>query len=148
MVQSAVRRGRELAIAAVVGAVSVVAMAIDHLVGTEPERDGSQGAEPGVFVGTALFALALIAVLFRFLVAPAHRDLPSAATKAIVCGVVAVITLPLLFFAVPFPFAGAAVALGLLARDGPRPRVGTGAAVAGTLVVLLGLGAYVTDAVA
>jgi hypothetical protein len=148
LVESAVARGRELAIAAVVGAVSVVTMAIDHLVGTESEGDESPGAEPGVFVGTALFALALVGALFRFLVAPAHRNLRSAATKAIVCAVLAIVTLPLLFLAVPFPFAGAGIALGLLARDGPHPRLGAGAAVAGTLVILLGLVAYVGEAVA
>ena len=142
------RRGPELAIAAVVGASSVVTMAIDHLFGTESEPGESQAAEPGVFVGTALVALSLIAVLFRFLVIPAHDDLRGAATKAIVCAILAVLTLPLLFLAIPFPFAGAAVALGLAAREGPRRAVATGAVAAGTLVVLLGLGAYVADAVA
>ena len=138
-------RGRETTIAVAVAAVSVVTMAIDHLIGTESEPDESGAAEPIAFVASTALALALTGVLFRFVVRPAHRDPDAAATKAIVCSVLAVATVPLLFLAVPFPFAGAGIALGLLGRDGERRRLATAAAVIGALVVALGLGAYLAE---
>ena len=136
---------RETWIAVVVAAVSVVAMAIDHLIGTEDEPGESQAAEPVAFVATTVLALALTAVLFRFVVAPTRRDPDRAATRAILYSAFAVVTVPLLFLAIPFPFAGAAVALGLVGRDGRRRRLATAAVVIGALVVVLGLGVYVAE---
>jgi hypothetical protein len=145
--QSAVAATRETSIAVAVAAVSVVTMAIDHLIGTEAERDESQAAEPIAFVATTALALVLTGVLFRFVVRPAYADANGAATRAIVCSVLAVATVPLLFLAVPFPLAGAAIALGLLGRDGRRRRLATAAAVIGVLVIALGLGAYLAELV-
>jgi energy-converting hydrogenase Eha subunit A len=138
---------RETVIAVAVAAASVATMAIDHLIGTEPERDESQPAEPIAFVATTALALALTAALFRYVVKPARGDPDGAGRRAILYGAFAVVTVPLLFLAVPFPFAGAAIALGLLGRDGRRRRLATTAAVLGTLVVALGLGAYVVELV-
>jgi hypothetical protein len=138
-----VLRGRETVIAFGVAAVSVVTMAIDHLIGTESERDESQAAEPIVFVATTALALALTGVLFGFVVRRAYPDPGGSATKAIACSALSVATLPLLFLAVPFPFAGAGIALGLLGLDGRRPRLATAAVVIGALVIALGVGAYV-----
>ena len=136
---------RETSIAVAVGAVSVATMAIDHLIGTEAERDESQAAEPIVFLATAALALALTFVLFRFVVTPARRDSDRAGRTAILYSVFAVATVPLLFLAVPFPFAGAAIALGLIGRDGRRSRLASAAVVIGVLVVAVGFGAYVAD---
>jgi hypothetical protein len=135
------------AIAVAVAAVSVVTMAIDHLIGTESERDESQSAEPIAFVITTAIALALTAVLFRQVVGRAHRQPQTIPLKAIACSVLAVATLPLLFLAVPFPLAGAGMALGLMGREGRRARLATAAVVIGALVVVLGLGAYVAAVV-
>jgi hypothetical protein len=122
-------------------------MAIDHLIGTEAEPDESQAAEPIAFVASTALALALTFVLFRFVVAPASRDPDGAGKTAILYSVFAVVTVPLLFLAVPFPFAGAAIALGLIGREGGRGRLATAAAVIGVLVVALGVGAYVAELV-
>ena len=44
---------------------------------------------------------------------------------------------------VPFPLAGAGVALGLRGREGTRPRLATAAVVIGALVISLAAGAYI-----
>jgi energy-converting hydrogenase Eha subunit A len=134
------------AIATVVVVISVVTMAIDHLIGTESERDESQSAEPIAFVTTTALALGLTAILFRFVVGRAQRQPQTVATKAIACSVLAVATVPLLFLAVPFPFAGAGIALGLMGRDGSRRGLSTAAVVVGALVLALSLGVYVAAA--
>src|SRR5215210_7352633 len=121
-------RQRETEIAIVVGAVSVVTMAIDHLIGTEAEPDESQAAEP--------------IVLFRFVVRPARRDAERAARRAVLYAAFAVVTVPLLFLAVPFPFAGAAIAMGLTGRASRRRRLATAGAAVGAVIVALGLAAY------
>jgi hypothetical protein len=61
-------------------------------------------------------------------------------------GVLAVATVPLLFAAVPFPLAGAAIALGLMGREGSGRGLSTAAVVVGALVLALGLGVYVAAA--
>jgi energy-converting hydrogenase Eha subunit A len=134
------------AIATVVVVISVVTMAIDHLIGTESERDESQSAEPIAFVTTTALALGLTAILFRFVVGRAQRQPQTVATKAIACSVLAVATVPLLFLAVPFPFAGAGITLGLMGRDGSRRGLSTSAVVVGALVLALSLGVYVAAA--
>jgi hypothetical protein len=50
---------------AAVAAISVATMAIDHLIGTESERDESQIAEPIAFVTTTALALGLTAEEIR-----------------------------------------------------------------------------------
>src|SRR5215210_7418225 len=135
-------RQRETEIAIVVGAVSVVTMAIDHLIGTEAEPDESQAAEPIVFFATSALALALTVVLFRFVVRPARRDAERAARRAVLYAAFAVVTVPLLFLAVPFPFAGAAIAMGLTGRASRRRRLATAGAAVGAVIVALGLAAY------
>jgi energy-converting hydrogenase Eha subunit A len=135
------------AIAAVAAAVSVVTMAIDHLIGTESERDESQSAEPIAFVATTALALGLTVILFRFVVARAHRSPRTVATKAIACSALAVATVPLLFLAVPFPLASGGIALGLIGREGNRRRLSTASVVIGALVLALGLAAYVAAVV-
>ena len=138
-------RSREAAIAAAVAAAAVLAMAIDHLIGTESEPGESQSAEPMVFVATSLLALGLTIALFRFVVMPLRRDPDRAGRRAILYSLFAVLTVPLLFLALPFPFAGAAIALGLIGRDGHRRRLATAASAIGVLVVALCLGAYTAE---
>jgi hypothetical protein len=118
-------------------------MAVDHLFGTEDDEDDERFAEPGVFVGTASVALVATGLLFRFVVRPSADDPERAAIKAIACSLLAVLALPLLFVAVPFPLAGAGVALGLIARDGRRHRLAAAAIALGAGVLVLGVAAYV-----
>lgn len=142
-VEDTVPRTRETTIAVVVLAVALVTMGIDHLIGTEDDGDDSWADDPVAFFISAGIALALTFVLFRFVVAPTRADPDRAGRRAIVYGVFAILTVPLLFLAVPFPFAGAALALGLTGRDGRRRRLATAAAVIGVLVLAVGLGAYI-----
>ena len=115
-------------------------MAVDHLIGTEDDGDDGTLADPWVFLGTAAGAIVLTVLLFRFVV---RGDDPlRAPARAIACGLLAVLSLPLLFLAVPFPFAGAAVALGLIGLAGRRRRLATAGIVLGAAVLVLGVGAY------
>jgi cytochrome bd-type quinol oxidase subunit 2 len=139
-------RTREAAVALAVAVVSVATMAIDHLFGTE--GDDSWPVDPVAFFISTAIALVLIVVLFRYVVAPTRSDPDRAGKRALLYGVLAVVTVPLLFLAIPFPFAGAATALGLIGRDGRHRRRATAGVVIGALVVVLGLGAYVGALVA
>ena len=72
-------------IAALVVALSVVTMAIDHLFGTESEPGESWPVDPSAFVLSIALALALTAVLFRFVVISARPE--NATRRAVVCSV-------------------------------------------------------------
>jgi hypothetical protein len=134
-------RDRWIGIATAV--VAVAAMAVDHLVGTDDEPGESASAEPIAFVSTSALALALAWALFRFVVRRAREDPDRATRYGAVCSALAVLTLPLLFLAVPFAFAGAGTALGLSGREGRRRWLATATAAVGVLVVALGVAAYV-----
>jgi len=135
---------RETVIAVAVSAIVVGTMAIDHLVGTESEPGETGLADPGAFVLSVVLGLALVAVFFGRVVLRAVRDEPEESTlKAVAFSLLAILTLPLLFLAVPFPFAGAGLALGLHAREGRRWLLGTAAVVVGGVVLGLGAVAYV-----
>jgi hypothetical protein len=75
-------------------------------------------------------------------------DRHRAPTKAIACGLLAVLSLPLLFLAVPFPFAGADVALGLIGREGRWRGLAAAGIVLGAFVLALGAGAYTFEVLA
>jgi hypothetical protein len=125
-----------VAIAAAVAVVVVVTMAIDHLIGNESGSDNFP-VDPGAFVIATAVGLGLTAVLFFLVVKPAPPE--RAARRAIICSALAVLTLPVLFLSVPFPFAGAGLALGVVGRT----RLGRAAAIIGGLVLALGSVAYV-----
>jgi hypothetical protein len=135
---------RETAIAVVVSVVVVGTMAVDHLLGTsDPDEPGLE--DPGAFVLSVALALVLVGLFFGRVVRRAVEDEPEASTlKAVAFSLLAVLTLPLIFLAVPFPFAGAGFALGLHAREGRRWLLATAAVVAGAFVLALGVLAYVT----
>ena len=120
-------------------------MAIDHLVGTEEEPGDDSGvADPAAFLISVVLSLALAALLFGIVVRRGARDDPDrAARKAIACSILAVLAIALLFLGLPFPLAGAGIALGLLGREGSRRRLATAAVAIGVLVIALGAGAYV-----
>jgi hypothetical protein len=135
-------RPRETAVGVAASLAAVFAMAVDHLFGTGEEDDGERFAEPGVFAGTALAAVLATFLLFRFVVRAAVGQPDRAATRALIWSGVAVLTLPLLFLAAPFPFAGAGIALGLIGREGRRQRLATAAVLIGGAVLALGVAAY------
>jgi hypothetical protein len=139
---------REKAVGAVAVLAAVLAMAIDHLFGTDDDGDTERFAEPGVFLGTAAAALIATLLLFRFVVRRTVGEPYRAATRAIACSLLAVLALPLLFLAAPFPLAGAGVALGLIGREGRRRRLATTGVVLGLAVMVLGVGAYLFDLLA
>ena len=142
---------RSNAIAVAVSVVAVGAMAIDHLVGTEsePGEDDSFPVDPVTFVLGAAISLVLMAFLFGVVVRRTERgELERAPRRAAILAALAVLSLPLLFLGVPFALAGAAIALGLLAREGGRGGIATAAVVVGALVIALGAGAYVAALVA
>jgi hypothetical protein len=139
-------RNRETAIAIGVSALGVACMAIDHLVGTASERgeDDSFPVDAGAFVLGSLLIVVLAVALFGRLVRRAVRNEPDRAiAKAIAVTVLAVLTLPVLFIGVPFPFAGAGIALGLHARTGSRRWLAEGIVGVDVLLLALATVAYV-----
>lgn len=141
---------RETAIGVAVSALALGAMAIDHLIGTEDEPGEDAGlADPPAFFISAALSLVLAAFLFGVVVRRASRDdAEAAARKAIICAGLAIPVMALLFLGLPFPLAGAAIALGLLARQGVRRTMATAAIVIGGLVLALATGAYVAALIA
>ena len=139
------RISRDTGIGVGVSALAVGEMAIDHLIGTESEPDDDPGlADPATFFISVALSLALAALLFGVVVRRGARDDPDrAARKAIACSLLAVPAIALLFLGLPFPLAGAGIALGLLGREGSRRRLATAAVGIGALVIALGAGAYI-----
>jgi hypothetical protein len=139
------RISRETGIGVAVSALAVGAMAIDHLIGTESEPDDDPGlADPATFLISVALSLTLAALLFGVVVRRGARDDPDrAARKAIACSLLAVPAIALLFLGLPFPLAGAGIALGLLGREGSRRRLATAAVGISALVIALGAGAYI-----
>ena len=121
------RISREAGIGVAVSALAVGAMAIDHLIGTDEEPGDDPGlADPAAFLISVALSRALAAFLFGRVVRRAARDdADRAATKAIACSLLAIPAMALLFLGLPFPLAGAGVALGLLGREGTRRRIAT-----------------------
>jgi hypothetical protein len=130
-----------MVIAVAVAALAVAAMAVDHLLGDDPGLE-----DPPAFLIASLLSLMLTGLLFGVLV-PRTRAAPEAperaAARGLACSILAVVTLPLaLWLGLPFPLAGAGVALGLLGRTGRRRRLAIASVAVGTAVLVLATGAY------
>ena len=141
---------RETAIAIGVAILAVGAMAIDHLVGTESGGgdDDFPVDLPAFLVGTGI-SLALVVVLFRVLVPPAVEGDPErAGRKAIVYSALSVPALALVFLGLPFPLAGAGIAIGLHGMEAREARLATAAVLLGGAVLVLCVGAYVIALIA
>ena len=140
---------RDTTIGLAVSAVAVGAMAIDHLIGTESEPGDEGGlADPPAFLMSTGVSLALAAILFGVVVPRSVRNSERVARNALLLSGLSVPAMALLFLGVPFPLAGAGIALGLRAREASRSRPGTAAVVVGAPVILLAAGAYVVALVA
>ena len=126
---------REAAIGLGVSGLAVTAMTTDHLI----------HGDVTAFVWTSSVALALAALLFG-LVIPRTQASPDgtrlAATRGLACAVLSVLSIPGLFVGLPFVVGGAAVALGLIGREGERSRMATVVLVIGAAVVLFAVVAY------
>jgi hypothetical protein len=144
------RISREAGIGVAVSAIAVCATAIDHLIGTEDEPGDDSGlADPPAFLISVALTLTLAAILFGVVVRRAgQEDADRAATKALVCSLLAIPAMALLFLGLPFPLAGAGIALGLLGREGTRRRRATAAVAIGVLVITVAAVAYVAALVA
>lgn len=136
---------RERGIGIVVTALAVGAMAVDHLMGSDPGLE-----DPPVFVASTALSLLLAALVFGVLVPRTKargRDSGSAATRAIVCSALAVLAFPLtLWLGLPFVLGGGGIALGLLGRDGSRRRLATAAIVIGAAVIIVATALYAAAA--
>jgi hypothetical protein len=135
---------RDAIVALTVSALMVVAMAIDHLVGTDSDPDEESGlADPGAFVLSVALSLALTALLFGVVVRRARSDPAAAATRGIACSTLAIPAIGLAFLGLPYPLAAAGIALGLRGREGSRRRLASAAVAIGALVVTAITAGYV-----
>jgi hypothetical protein len=143
------RLSQETTIALAVSALGVAALAVDHLVGTEEGSDEESGlADPAAFLVGAAVTIALVVLVFGVVVRRARDDPDVAARRAIVCSALAVPALALVFLGLPFPLAGAGIALGLRGQEGLRSRRATAAIVIGALVLAAISAGYVVALVA
>ena len=127
---------RDAIVALTVSALLIIAMAIDHLVGTDSDPDEESGlADPGAFVLSVALSLALTALLFAVVVPKARDDPADAAVRGIACSALAIPAIVLAFLGLPYPLAAAGIALGLRGREGSRRRLASAAVAIGALVV-------------
>jgi hypothetical protein len=129
------RMDRDTLVAAGVGVLLIVAMAVDHLVGTDREAGEQSGlVDPGAFVLSVAVSGVLMAVLFLFMVRQTW-DPDAAAMRGAVCSALAVPAIALSFLGVPYPLAAAGIALGFRGRLGTRRTVASTAVVVGSVIV-------------
>jgi hypothetical protein len=126
-------------------AVAIGAMAIDHLVGNDPDADDAFPVDPAAFFVSSAITIVLAVVLFARVV-PASRDPERAANRAIVCSSLAVLTVFALFLGFPIVLAAAGIALGLIGRAGSRRTLATAAVVVGAAFVALTAIAFAASA--
>jgi hypothetical protein len=146
-----VRLSRETWIGVGAFAVATAAMAIDHLIGNDPERADPFPVDPAAFLISVGLAAILALFLFGRVVPRAKaRDADpdrTAVNAAIFSGLALVPGFALLWLGFPFVLAGSGIALGLLGRRSRRRRIATAAVVVGAIVVVLGFAAYVATLV-
>ena len=131
-------------------AAVVVAMAVDHLVGTDgADDDGGFPVDPWMFAIAVLVSLAAAALLFGWIVPRARAAGPErAARTGLVLGILGVLPgIAFLWIGFPLVVAGAGVDLGLDGRRGRRRAEATVAVVLGALLLAGGVVAYLVAAV-
>jgi hypothetical protein len=142
------RLTREGWIGVVATALAVATMAVDHLLGTDRGEDDEGAVDPGAFALTTGLCLVAALIVFGRVVPGAAREPRRAGRRALVCGLLAVATLPLAFLGFPVVLGGGALALGLIAHGAEDRRLGTIAAVLGATVLLVGSVVYTAAAFA
>jgi hypothetical protein len=136
-----------------VGALALVVgtMAIDHLVGTDPDGDDSFPVDPAAFFISVGISTVVAGVVFGWVIPRAKApgfEPERAAVQAAVCSGLAVVPgLAFLWLGFPFVLAGGGIALGLLGRESRRRRLAGAAIAVGALVVGFGAGAYLVSLV-
>ncbi len=129
-------KDRDTLVAGGVAVLLVIAMAIDHLVGTDRDEGERSGlADPGAFVFSIVTSGVLMAVLFLFVVRRT-REPDTAAKRGAVCSALAVPAVVLAFLGVPYPLAAAGVALGFRGRSGARKTLANTAVVLGAVIIV------------
>lgn len=131
-------------------ALAVLAMTIDHLVGTEDDGDDELLADPVTFAISVAVSGAAALVLFGWLIPRAtSQGRERAATTGLVCSLLSLVPgVALLWLGLPFVTAGAGIALGLDGRRGARRRQAVAAIVVSSAVLGLGTALYVYALVA
>ena len=132
------RPSRETIVGFVALTLAVVAMAVDHLVASDPGLD-----DPVAFVITVGLSIALWLFVFGRVIPRVKAD-PNPGEKAaksgFVCSLLAVFPgVPTLFVGLPFILSAGAIALGLAGRGSRRSRLAIAAVVIGSLVMALSL---------
>ena len=129
-------KDRDTIVAGVVAVLLVIAMAIDHLVGTDRDQgEGSGLADPGALVFSIVASGVLMAVLFLFVVRRV-REPDIAAKRGAVCSALAFPAVALAFLGVPYPLAAAGIALGFRGRSGARKTLANTAVVLGEVIIV------------
>ena len=134
---------REAWIGIATTAIAVGAMAVDHLLGNEPDDD-SHLADPPAFAISVGLSLAVAAFLFGRVVPRAQaRGAERAAGVGLVCSVLSLFPgVAFLWLGFPFVVAGAGVALGLDGLHGGRRRLALAAVVVGAIAIAFGVAFY------
>jgi hypothetical protein len=125
----------EGAIGVFAGALAVGAMVVDHLI----------HGDAAAFLVTSAIAVTVTAVVFGRVIPRTKASADAvvlAATRAMLCSCLAVVSIPTLFAGLPFVLGCAGVALGLLGRGGDRRRLAIAAITLGALVVLFSVGVF------
>ena len=145
----AASRGRDLWIGVGATAVAVGAMAVDHLLGNDPDSDDTGLVDPSTFAIASGLSVLTAGALFGWVVPRASaRGTERAATVGLVLGVVSVVPgLVSLWIGIPFVVAGAAIALGLHGLAGRRRRRAVAALALGAAVIALGAAVYLVAAI-
>ena len=139
-VQPPVQQSRVSWIALAALGVALAAMAVDHLLGTEPDAGESGLADPATFAVSAVLTLAAAGFLFGWLVPRVlNKGEERVASVGLVCSIVSVVPgIAFLWLGFPYACAGAGVQLGRYGRRGARAGRALAAVVLGTAVLLLG----------
>jgi hypothetical protein len=127
-----------------VSILAILAMAVDHLMGSDPGLE-----DPPAFLTASGLSVALAAFLFARVVPRAtEAGADRAARNALTLSVLALVPgLATLWLGLPFVLAGAGVALGLTARDGGPSRRATAAIAIGAIALLVSTTVYVVQAI-
>lgn len=137
---------RERAIGIWAAALAIAALAVDHLMGSDPGLE-----DPGAFAIASALSLALAALMFGRVVPRAiSADVAGERTArdGLISSVVAVIPgITTIWLGLPFILAGAGLALGLASRRRQPSGRATAAIAIGALVLLGGAAAYLVEAI-
>jgi hypothetical protein len=127
-------------VAALTVGLAIAAMAVDHLLGSDPGLE-----DPPMFLIASVLTLALAAVVFGRIV-PAAIDAERETRDSLVLSAVAVVPgIATLWLGLPFVLGGGAIALGLAAQQrhaGPLPLI---TVALGALILTFGVGAYLAQ---